>query len=109
MKLEKLETRQQQELNDYLKEYEKGRSALENDQKELVSLCMIAGPKAHELLKNLLNEQRQAWEAMQKDELDMLKHMHFLERENFFEKQSMRGELINRLSADKVKSSDRGR
>lgn len=109
MTLEKLEVRQQKELVEYAREYEKGRTELEKDQKELVSLCMMAEPKAHELLKNLLAEQRQAWEAMQKDELDMLKHIHTLERENFLDKEAKRNELAAKLSVTKDKGNDRGR
>ena len=109
MTLEKLEARQKKELAEYAKDYEKGSNALEKDQKELVSLCMMAGPKAHELLKSLLHEQRQAWEAMKKDDLDMLKHIHTLERENFLEKEIMREELAAKLAVDRDKEKDRGR
>jgi hypothetical protein len=109
MTLEKLEARQQKEIADYLREREKRHEALEKDQWELVNLCIGTGQKAHDMLKNLLNEQRQAWEAMERDELDMLQHIHTLEQGSFLDKQAKREELAALLSKGKEKDKDHGR
>lgn len=109
MTLEKLEARQQKEIADYLREREKRLDDLLSDQKELVSICNVVSPKAHDLLKNLLQEQREACEAMERDELDMLEQIHALEQESFLDKQAKREELAALLSKGKEKDKDHGR
>ncbi|OQP49057.1 hypothetical protein [Niastella populi] len=109
MTLEKLVARQEREIVDYFREREKRLTSLEDDQKELVSYCSFVNPKTHTLLKNLLQEQRSAWEAMEKDDLDMLKQIHALERENLLDKQAKRDELVALLSKGKDQAKDRGR
>lgn len=109
MTVDKLEARQQKEIADYLHDHGKRLEALEKDQWELVNLCMVASPKAHELIKNMLNEQRLRWEAMEQDELDMLKHIHTLERESFLDHQVKRDELAALLSSGKDSAKDHSR
>jgi len=109
MTIEKMISRQQKELAEYYQYREIRLNDLLAGQNELIHSCIVVSPKTHELLKNLLQEQRQIWEAMEQEELDMLKHIHTLEREGLFDKKAKQSELAAILSGDKEKNQDRGR
>jgi hypothetical protein len=109
MTLEKLEARHQKELKDYYIDREKRLNDLLMDQKELISNCTVVNPQTHDLLMNLLQEQRNAWEEIEQDDLNMLKHIHTLERETFLDKQAKREELADLLSRGKDSAKDHGR
>lgn len=109
MTINQLEKQQQKEVDDYWRNRAKRLTALENEQKQIVTHCIIVSPQTQSLLKKLLSEQRKAWEEMEKDELDMMRHIHTLERENLLDKEAKRKELITFLSSPADKSKDRGR
>ena len=109
MTLEKLDQRQFREIVDYQKSRFKRLEVLQKDQAALVNLCANISPKGQEMLKNLLDEQKAFFNAMEKEDLDTLKNIHYHEREAFLEKQVAKEELMERLNTKRQRDDDRGR
>ena len=107
MTLEELEARHLEELADYHRERKKRFDSLEQQQKDLLGGLTWTDTRAHSILQKLLQEQRQGWEAVEKDELDLLSHLHSLERESFFEKQTKRNEMAEKIVTSRNKINDR--
>jgi hypothetical protein len=109
MSLEQLKKRQQKEIDYYWQCRAKRLELLERDQKEITSHCIIMNAKTNDLVKQLLAEQRQVWEEMEEDDIDMLQHVHQLEMENLLDKEAKQDQLKTMLASYSSKEKDRGR
>jgi hypothetical protein len=87
MTWEEIKTKQQQELDEYATNRKERWNTLLQDQREIVTHCIVTHPKAYELLTCLLKDQRVAWERNEKDERDALRHAHTMEKERFEKRQ----------------------
>jgi hypothetical protein len=108
MNLKTMAARHEQEINDYWQQRAKRLFELQRSQNEIMSNC-VSNPKAHKPIKKLLIEQRNTWEKMEKEELDMLLHIQALEKENKMKDEAKRLRLIEMLSSKSDKDKDRGR
>lgn len=103
--LKELETRHQEELAEYRRERKKRFDVLEQQQGDLLRGLIWTDTKTYSLLQKLLHEQRRGWENTEKDELDLLNHIHSLEREGLFGTQAKRNELAEKIIASKDKAN----
>jgi hypothetical protein len=109
MTLEELKRQQDDEIKDYWENRNESLLILYKDQKTIINNCDFNSPKAEELVKQILDEQHKLWEQVQKDNLDMLLHMHKLEIETLKENELKQKKFNELLSSTKGKEKDNGR
>lgn len=98
MNLETMTARHEQELNDYWQQRAKRLFELQRSQNEIMNAC-ASNSKALKPITKLLAEQRNTWEKMEKDELNLLLHIQALEKENRMKDEAKRLRLIQLLTA----------
>jgi hypothetical protein len=99
MNLENLFERHKQEVNDYWHGRAKRLFELQKSQNDVISNYLVLDKKSRKAVDNLLTKQRQAWEKMEKDELNLLLHIQTLEKENRMKDEAKRLRLIQLLTA----------
>jgi len=104
-----LQVQQQKELDLYWKGRCERLAQLQKHQQKMVYNCIFVNSETHRLLKDLLAEQRLAWEEMERDELDMLLYMHDREREVHLEKEAKKKSLELLLQSGQKKDRSRSR
>jgi hypothetical protein len=109
MKLEKLSERHEQEINAYRQDRAKRLFELQKSQSEIIGNCLVLDKKTRKTVDNLLTKQRQTWEKMEKDELDLLLHIQSMEKESLMKDEEKRLRLIEMLTPKSDKDKDRGR
>ena len=109
MTLEKLQKRQEKELIEFQAAWAERTNTLDKEQNEFMNLCNEISPQGNEMLQRLLIGQKKALQDLEKDEFDMLSHLHSLERQNFFEQQHDQDLMVQRLNERIAERNDRGR
>jgi len=104
MTWEELIAAQEKDLADYGDRRRATRTHLYADQLELVGQCCVT-PKSVELIRGIIDQQRDQWRLNEKDELDALLDAHQKERENFKKKEIQRQRLdaLLKVSREKVR------
>lgn len=110
MNLEHLFEQHKQEVNDYWQSRAKRLFELQKSQNDVIGNYLVLDKKSRKAVDNLLTKQRQTWEQMEKDELDLLLHIQTLEKESLMkEEEQKRLRVIEMLSSKSDKDKDRGR
>lgn len=109
MKLENLLERHMQETDDYRQERAKRLFELQKSQHQILVNYTVLDKKTRKAVDDLLIKQRQTWEKMEKDELDLLKHIQSQEKEGIMKEEAKRAHIIAMLTPDPDKSKDKDR
>lgn len=109
MKLDTLLVRHEQEINTYIQERAKRLFELQKSQNEIIGNCLVLDKKTRKAVENLLVKQRQTWEKMEKDEIDLLLHLQAQEKESVMKEEEKRLRLIELLGSKSDRDKDRGR
>jgi hypothetical protein len=109
MNLENLLERHKQEINDYWQNRAKRLFELQKSQNDVIGNYLVLDKKSRKAVDNLLTKQRQTWEQVEKDELDLLLHIQSLEKQSLMKEEEKRLRVIEMLASKSDKDKDRGR
>jgi hypothetical protein len=109
MTVEQLKAEQESELSEYWRQRAIRSAALEQDQQDMLKQFTAATEKGRVMLKNVLLEQREAWERSEQEELDLIRHAHVLQREAFEKERIDKLSLTRLLQGHTRQENDGGR